>query len=130
MLERTAVDLVPNLVSGHRRNGRTVYDPQAKRELVRRVLEPGVSLAGTALAHGINANLLRRWVVSLTGQSRRAARREAALVRVQVQEKVPVSAASPEGWVEVVLGRAVVRVRGRIERETLQAVIDCVAERA
>jgi hypothetical protein len=24
---------------------------------------PGVSVAGTALAHGINANLLRRWVV-------------------------------------------------------------------
>ena len=130
MNERTAVDLVPNLVSGHRRNGRTVYDPQAKRELVRRVLEPGVSLAGTALAHGINANLLRRWVVTQTGRSARASRREASLVPVEVQERSPVTEMAAEGWVEVVLGGAIVRVRGRIERQTFKIVIDCLAERA
>lgn len=130
MTERTAADLVPNLVCGHRRNGRTVYDAQAKRELVRRVLEPGVSLAGTALAHGINANLLRRWVVLHRGKGSRAARREASLVPVAVHEEIHRSVTPSEGWVEVVLAAGVVRVRGRVERETLKAVIDCVVERA
>ena len=64
------VELVPNLVRAHRRDGRCLYDKEAKRELARRCLEPGVSLAGTALAHGINANLLRKWVDALSGKVR------------------------------------------------------------
>jgi hypothetical protein len=47
--------LVPNLIkvrSG--RSGRCTYDKEAKRELVRRCLEPGVSLARTALEHGVS----------------------------------------------------------------------------
>jgi hypothetical protein len=58
-----SIDLVPNLLRGHKSNGRSIYDREAKRELVRRCLQPGVSLAATALAHGLNANLLRKWVV-------------------------------------------------------------------
>jgi hypothetical protein len=40
-----------------------IYDPQAKRKLIEACLEPGISLAGLALVHGVNANLLRKWVV-------------------------------------------------------------------
>jgi len=50
------------LVVGHRRNGRCRYDPEAKRELVEACLQPGVSVARMALEHGINANLLRKWI--------------------------------------------------------------------
>jgi len=128
-MERTAVDLVPNLVRGHRRNGRTVYDREAKRELVRRVLQPGVSLAGTALAHGINANLLRRWVVLETGKASRAARREASLLPVAVAAEPKPDAAMLEGWIEIVLAGATLRIRGRVEVESLRAVIACVADR-
>jgi hypothetical protein len=63
-------ELVPNLIRGHRKDGRCQYDKAAKRELVRRCLEPGVSLAGVALAHGLNANLLRKWVDVLGGRMR------------------------------------------------------------
>jgi transposase len=128
IMERTAVDLVPNLVCGHRRNGRTVYDREAKRELVRRVLQPGVSLAGTALAHGINSNLLRRWVVLETGKASRAARREASLLPVAVREQPISTTAVAEGCIEVVLAGGTVRVRGRVELDTLRAVIGCVVE--
>ncbi|MGZ5781075.1 MAG: transposase, partial [Burkholderiaceae bacterium] len=48
---------------GVRRDGRLRYDPQAKNALVEAALQPGVSLAGLALKHGVNANLLRKWVV-------------------------------------------------------------------
>jgi transposase len=44
------------------RNGRRRYDPASKRRLVEACLQPGVSLAGLALEHGVNANLLRKWV--------------------------------------------------------------------
>jgi len=50
------------LVVGHRSNGRCRYDSQAKRELVEACLQPGVSVARMALEHGINANLLRKWI--------------------------------------------------------------------
>src|SRR5215471_11390939 len=43
-------------------NGRRRYDPASKQRLVEACLQPGVSLAGLALRHGVNANLLRKWV--------------------------------------------------------------------
>ena len=43
--------------------GRRTYTPQYKADVVKRCSAPGVSVAGVALAHGINANLVRRWIV-------------------------------------------------------------------
>jgi len=54
--------LLRTLVVGHRSNGRCCYDSEAKRELVEACLQPGVSVARMALEHGINANLLRKWI--------------------------------------------------------------------
>ncbi|MGZ4997027.1 MAG: IS66-like element accessory protein TnpA [Methylobacter sp.] len=50
------------LVVEHRSNGRCRYDPEAKRELVEACLQPGISVARMALEHGVNANLLRKWI--------------------------------------------------------------------
>lgn len=55
-------ELKRRLVVGHKRDGRSRYDPQAKRELIERAMRPGVSVARLALAHDINANLLRNWI--------------------------------------------------------------------
>jgi transposase len=55
-------------VVGVLRNGRRRYDPASKRRLVEACLQPGVSLAGVAMRHGVNANLLRKWVA---GQQQR-----------------------------------------------------------
>ena len=49
-------------VVGVLRNGRRRYDPASKRRLAEACLRPDVSLAGLALQHGVNANLLRKWV--------------------------------------------------------------------
>lgn len=61
MMENKSL-LSRTLVVGHRSNGRCRYDPEAKRELVEACLQPGVSVARMALEHGINANLLRKWI--------------------------------------------------------------------
>ncbi|MBE0550488.1 MAG: transposase [Rubrivivax sp.] len=50
------------LVVGHKRDGRSIYDPQARSELVRASRQPGVSLAKIARTCGINANVLSNWV--------------------------------------------------------------------
>jgi transposase len=52
------------VVTGTRRDGRRRYDEESKRSLAKACLQPGVSLAGMALKHCVNANLLRKWVVA------------------------------------------------------------------
>ncbi|MEO5736473.1 MAG: transposase [Variovorax sp.] len=44
-------------------NGKRLYAAEFKAELVRQFLVPGTSVAATGMAHGISANLLRRWIV-------------------------------------------------------------------
>src|SRR6185437_14749515 len=65
-------------VVGVLRNGRRRYDPASKRGLVEACLQPDVSLAGLALQHGVNANLLRKWVAE---QQRRNGVAEGAIAR-------------------------------------------------
>ena len=55
-------ELKQRLVVSRKQDGRCCYDPQAKQELIEAGLQPGVSVAKLALAHGINANLLRTWM--------------------------------------------------------------------
>ena len=57
-------------VVGVLRNGRRRYGPASKRGLVEACLQPDVSLAGLALQHGVNANLLRKWVSEHQRQQR------------------------------------------------------------
>lgn len=45
-----------------RRDGRRLYEAESKERLIDACLQPGVSLASLALEHGVNANLLRKWV--------------------------------------------------------------------
>ena len=61
MTEKNA-GLVEGLVLKPATNGRRTYSKRAKRALVELCKQPGASVAGLALAHGINANLLRRWM--------------------------------------------------------------------
>jgi transposase len=132
-----SIDLVPNLIRGQKSNGRSMYHPEAKRELVRRCLQPGVSLAATAVAHGINPNVLRKWVVLATGKSR-PAMREPKLLAVSTLPTAPaeaVSASSPPSipgqWqLELVVPGGTIRIRGRIDAESLRTVLDCLAGRA
>ena len=44
------------------RNGRRRYETTSKERLVAACLEPGVSVSRLALEHGVNANLLRKWI--------------------------------------------------------------------
>lgn len=50
------------LVKAPRRQGRRRHADEFKRQVIAACLQPGISIAAVALANGLNANLLRRWV--------------------------------------------------------------------
>lgn len=52
---------VPLAAQGSRVSRRS-YAPAFKREVVARCLQPGASVSGIALSHGINANVIRKWL--------------------------------------------------------------------
>jgi transposase len=54
--------IAKRLVVGHKRDGRSIYSPQARSDLVHAIRQPGVSLAKIARTCGINANVLSNWV--------------------------------------------------------------------
>ena len=135
MSEHT-VDLIPNLVRSRKRNGRCVYDKTAKRELVRRCLQPGVSLARTAMEHGVNANLLRKWVMKQSGArpSRRGALVPALpptpLLAVRTTASRSLDAPmSAEGYLELIVAGGTIRVHGRIDAQALSVALDCLVRR-
>ena len=55
-------DLKRRLVVGHKRDGRSVYDEEAKAELVALCRRPNVSVARLARECGVNANQVARWL--------------------------------------------------------------------
>ena len=127
MSERV-IDVVANLVLGQKRDGRCVYDRQAKRELVKRCEQPGVSVAAMALAHGLNANLLRKWIT--VASTRRVSGASVAPILLPVTTTEPTAAPPPsDGHLEVVLPGGTIRIRGYVSREALQVVIDCLSRR-
>jgi transposase-like protein len=93
-------------------------------------------LAGTALAHGLNANLLRKWVVTYARQNgipttidgRRKAGSVLLPVRAVVEPVVP-AAAGTDARVEILVAGGTIRVHGRIDAAQLRIVIDCLAAR-
>jgi len=55
------VNTIPDQQAGPRRR-RRVHSDEFKADAVAACAQPGMSMAAVAMAHGINANLLRRWV--------------------------------------------------------------------
>ena len=74
------------------RDGRRRYDPASRDQLVAACLEPGVSLSRLALEHGVNANLVRKWVKR--AREDRALPVVSAFVPVQIAADMHSSSAS------------------------------------
>jgi transposase len=125
MPEKNA-ELVEGLILKPGAKGRRTYSLAAKRALVELCNRPGLSVAGMALAHGINANLLRRWMVQYSA------------VPVALVDKVPdksgaallpvttsrPAAARPsvnsEAFIEISFMGATLRVRGAVDARVLE----------
>ena len=89
MSERIS-DLARRLVVGHKRDGRCIYDAQAKRELVLACRESGVSMSKLARDCGVNANQLSSWVRRHERETDGALPSSGNVVEVEAPAFVPV----------------------------------------
>jgi transposase len=121
-----SVEIIEGLVLRGPVNGRRTYSKAAKQALVQICLRPGVSVAGTALAHGINANLLRRWMTRYAPGAKGSS--EVALLPVSTAPAAVRS--SPDSFIELSFMGASIRIRGAVDARTLRVVLDCLAQRA
>lgn len=128
-----SVEIVEGLVVRAPANGRRTYSEAAKRALVQLALRPGVSVAGLALAHAINANLLRRWMTQY-GPGAKAGNGTgsgASLLPVNTSAAAtPRVTPSTDCYIEIGFMGTTIRVRGAVEARALGVVLDCLAQRA
>ena len=123
------------------RSGRRTFSREYKREIIQECSIPGASVAAIALAHRINANQVRKWVVQhRTGRlcSNTAA---PALLPVNVEstgQPTPLgnveSAASPSarcaaGLIEIELESSRIRIRGSVDAQALRTVLETLTKR-
>ena len=118
-----------------RSDGKRMYDEAFKAELVRQCLVPGTSVAATGLRHGINANLLRRWIVQHGARGTARVMPPALLpvtVRAQCAAVAPAPAPHAPTWpecIEIEIHGARVRLHGPIDAQRLGVVLDVLAQR-
>ena len=137
------------LVARQKRDGRNLYEPSAKRKLVEACLEPGVSISGMALAHGLNTNVLRKWLtraralgaVGGDGKLERLAQSAPKLLPVTVLPEPTIAALAASaanaakaslpldnnaGRINIEIGGARIVVDASVDAVALTTVLDCL----
>ncbi len=103
-----------------RRGAYVRRSPELKAAIVAECLAPGASVAAVALSHGVNANLVRKWIE----KSRPSTKAETDLGWLAVVPDTPppaTRAATPRGEIELPRGRLV--VRGPVDLAVLERVL-------
>jgi len=150
MKERVA-ERIEGLIVGRKRDGRSIYSSAGKRALIHACLQPGISVAGSALANGINANLLRKWIQQhqsrqRSGKTGAASNNRPApiLLPVNLSESrllpslehdeptalepiKPVDAQSNQ--IEIDIAGAKLTLRGSVDARQLRLVLACLTQR-
>jgi transposase len=114
------------------RNGKRMYVHEFKLGLVRRCMEPGVSVSAVALEHGINTNLLRKWIDKHRDQA--GANRTPALLPVMITTPQPAAAVTPsprevDSAIEIEIFGARLTLHGDIDPRRLRLVLDALSRR-
>lgn len=111
--------------------GRRRFTAEFKRRIVELTFRPGASVAGVALAHGINANPLFKWRQWYRREGRVVAGEGPVWLPVAIAPAVePADAeaghepAPPDpGRIEIEVAGARLRVTGAVDPATLRAVL-------
>ena len=104
---------------------RRQHTPEFKQQVVAESSRRGASVAGVALAHGINANQLHKWRRDLLRPKAPVTRN--ALLPVTV-EPAPILLGPPttescRGAIEIELPNARLTVRGQVDLDALQTIL-------
>jgi transposase-like protein len=144
-MKERAAPRIEGLITGRKSDGRCVYSKAGKVALVQACLQPGVSVAASALANGVNANLLRKWILRYQSKQRgkagaltksaaatpavllpvisEAAQTAPATIRV---EPVQPKAQSP-GSIEIEYAGARIVLCGAVSAQQLGVVLACLS---
>ena len=128
--EHSKVEAVADLVDHVRRDGRRQYRPEAKQAIVAQCGKPGVSIAAVALANGLNANVVRRWLVEQRGEGG-TVKTATDLVPVVIQD-MPKRAATARAIalettaIEIDVNGARIRLNARATAEQIGAVVSAL----
>lgn len=131
----TSLSVVPAGRAPRRR-----YPLEYKRQVVQESLSPGASIAGVALAHGINANMLHNWRWQYRRGDFGALSSMPTFVPVHVAPDSALSTIKPNlparridgqadarfSEIELVFNAARVVIRGAPDPATLRCVIDAL----
>ena len=147
MKERIA-EKIEGLIVGRKRDGRSIYSSAGKRALIHACLQPGISVAGSALANGVNANLLRKWIQRY--QCRQSSNKPAVksnhrpipLLPIQLTEpsrvsktehnppltiEAPPTVEAQSNQIEIQIAGAKLTRRGNVDARQLRTVLACLA---
>ena len=105
---------------------RRTHSLEFKQSAVEASREPGASIAGVAMAHGINANQLHKWRRQLSGVLTSVAVSAPSLLPVTVVSDEPARSSvedSPPGRIDIELGRARISLTGRVDLDVLHTVL-------
>ena len=98
------------LIKAPMRRSRRRYTEEFKKQAIAACLQPGISMASVALANGLNANLLRRWVTE---------RQEATAGSVTLPDQHPLEITEPSipGLVPITVAMPEIPPSGEIKIE-------------
>ncbi len=82
------VTTIPEDQTGPRRR-RRLHSDEFKARAVASCMQPGMSMAAVAMAHGVNANLLRRWVREAEMKAPARALGKSAAQQLQAPQREP-----------------------------------------
>ena len=119
------------------RTGRRTFTREYKQELVRKCRAPGASASAIALAHGLNANVVRKWMRQ-PAQAPRAVPAPillpvtVAIAPVKRRKTVAGPAApqrpSSEGSIDIELNGARIRLQGVVDGDILRCVLNTLRQ--
>ena len=139
---------IDGFIVGRKRDGRNIYSSAGKRALIHACLQPGISVAGSALANGVNANLLRKWIQRYQGResskkpATKSNHRLLPLLPIQLTEPSAASkaehnppptieptqiAGAQSNQIEIEIAGAKVTLRGHVDEKQLRLVLACLA---
>jgi transposase len=115
-----------------KRMTRRTYPRQFKREVVAQCLAPGASVSAIALSHGINANVIRKW---LPQRDSRVATATAAMLPVTIdsapapahRRRAPAAPAMARAPIELNLAGAIVRLPPGFDAQELHSIVQILA---
>jgi transposase len=87
---------------------RRFYSPELKAQVMQECRQGGASVAGVALSHGINANIVHRWLREHTRSA--LVVQSPAFVPVTLDESAPVSTPTPQAEPDIRVGTATPKV--------------------